>query len=278
MSSRGGIGHAGPVTNTELGGRDARLGGFVERPTLDQYGTRYAEHLVIRRGGGIVEVRTHTDGGSAVFSRGMLNAWGEALHDLGGDRDNEVLIITGTGDRWVGGVDRSFAEPLSRWSKEELYEQYVDGVKLLERMAFEIEIPTIAAINGPGPRMELALMCDLVLCAEAVVFADGNFGAGSVPGDGMHLVLEELIGPRRATHMTYTSTGLDARSALELGVVSEVLAAEQLLPRAREIAATIMGKPRTSRRLAHGLVGRRWQRRVVTELRGAYAQQLLASS
>jgi|GEM_PF-4455424 len=53
-----------------------------------------------------------------------------------------------------------------------------------------MDIPTIAAITGHAPRQELALMCDLTLCAVDTVIADGNFVAGSVPGGGMHLVLQ----------------------------------------------------------------------------------------
>jgi enoyl-CoA hydratase/carnithine racemase len=267
------------VINEELRERNARIGGFVDRLSLEAYGPRYSDHLVIERDAGVVEVRMHTDQGAAVFSRGLLNTWGQALADIGSDPDNEVLIITGTGDRWIAGIDpRSFAEPLSSWSATELYEQYRDGVKLLERLVFDVEIPTIAAINGPGPRLELGLMCDLTLCSENTLIADGNFHAGSVPGDGLHLVLQELLGVKRAAHMVYTGATVDAATALDLGLVSEVLPAQSLLPRAHELAGMIMSKPRTARRLTHSIVHRPWQRRVAADLRAAYAQQLLASS
>jgi hypothetical protein len=65
-------------------------------------------------------------------------------------------------------------------------------------------------INGPGPRLELPLLCDLTLCAPDVVFGDGNFRAGSVPGDGMFLVLRELAGVKRASHAVYTGRGVTA--------------------------------------------------------------------
>jgi hypothetical protein len=78
------------VINDDLNERNARLGGFVELPALEQYAQRYAEHLVMHRDGGILEVRTHTDGSSAVFSRGMLNAWGQALSDIGRDPDTSA--------------------------------------------------------------------------------------------------------------------------------------------------------------------------------------------
>lgn len=151
--------------NNILKDRNERLGGFISAAALDEYAERYKEHLLMRREGGILEVRLHTSGEPAVYSRGMLNGWGQALSDIGRDPENEVLILTGTGEHWIAGVDpRSFARPLSEWSADELYEQYLDGVRLLERLLFDIQIPTIAAINGPGPRLEMALMCDITLC------------------------------------------------------------------------------------------------------------------
>ncbi len=267
------------MENDFLKDRNERIGGFAAPAALEEYAERYSEHLMLRREGGILEVRLHTREEPAVYSRGMLNCWGQALSDIGRDPDNEVLILTGTGSHWIAGVDpRSFVAPLSAWPADELYEQYLDGVLLLERLVFDIQIPTIAAINGPGPRLEMALLCDITLCSEDVVIADGNFMAGSVPGDGMLLALRELLGIKRAAHIAYTGEAFDARRALGFGVVSEVLSREQLMPRAREIAEAIMSRPRIARRLTHSVIQRQWQARVVEDLRSSYAHQLLASS
>jgi enoyl-CoA hydratase/carnithine racemase len=102
---------------------------------------------------------------------------------VGADRDNELIIITGTGDSWLGDAEASsFAQPVRDWHSDLVDEQYNDGIKLLERLVFDIDVPTIAAINGPGPRLELPL-CDLTLSTADVVLGDGNFRAGSVPGN-----------------------------------------------------------------------------------------------
>lgn len=167
---------------------------------------------------------------------------------------------------------------MRQWHADVLYEQYADGIKLLERLAFDIDIPTIAAVNGPGPRLELALMCDITLCTPDTVIGDGNFAAGSVPGDGMYLVLDQLLGTKRAAHIVYTGTRIDAATALEFGLVNEVVPRDELGARAHALATQIMAKPRTSRRLTHAMIQRPWQQRLATDLRGGYAQQLLASS
>jgi enoyl-CoA hydratase/carnithine racemase len=261
----------------EIQRRNEALGNFVVGPALEEYAPRFAGHFALTRDQGILTVRMHTQEGPAVWSRGLLNAWNQMLRDLAADRANEVVLITGTGDRWIGGIDpASFAEPPSAWPSDLLDEQFNDGIKLLERLVFDTDVPTIAAINGPGPRLEIALMCDITLCTPQTVFADGNFSAGSVPGDGMHLVLSELAGPKRAAYLAYTGTALSAEQARELGLVNEIHPGGQLTKRAQEIARAIMARPRTARRLTHSLVSRNWQRRIVADLRSAYAHQLLS--
>jgi enoyl-CoA hydratase/carnithine racemase len=199
------------VENDFFKDRNERVGGFVAPVALEEYAARHSEHLMLTRESGIVEMRPHTGGEPAVYSRGMLNCWGQALADIAHDPDNEVLILTGTGSHWIAGVDRrSFAQPLSAWPADELYEQY--------------------------------------------------------------------LGAKRAAHLVYTGSALDAQGALGFGAVSEVLPQEQLIRRAREIAGQIMSRPRIARRLTHAVLARQWQLRVVEELRSSYAQQILASS
>jgi enoyl-CoA hydratase/carnithine racemase len=238
---------------------------------------RFAGHFALERRDGVLIIRTHRDGQPALWSRGLLNAWNLLLTEVGADRDNELIIITGTGDSWLAGAEAaSFAQPVCDWHSDLITEQYNDGIKILERLVLDIDVPTIAAINGPGPRLELPLLCDLTLCAPDVVFGDGNFRAGSVPGDGMHLILRELAGVKRASQVIYTGQGITAADAQRLGIVNEVLSRKDLLPRALDLAAQIMDRPRTVRRLTHGLLTRTWQQSILAGLRDSYAHQLLA--
>jgi enoyl-CoA hydratase/carnithine racemase len=259
-----------------IAGRDRDLGNFVPGPSLGDYRSRFGSHFHLDRNDGVLTIRMHSEGQAARWSRGLLNGWNQLLREVGADRDNEVVVITGTGESWLAGVEAaSFAQPMSEWDSDVVSEQYNDGVKILERLVLDIDVPTIAAINGPGPRLELPLLCDLTLCAPDVVFGDGNFRAGSVPGDGMFLALSELAGPKRASHVVYTGEGIPAEEARRLGIVNEVLPRADLMPRALDLAAQIMARPRSARRLTHGIVSRAWQRRLVTELRDTYARQLL---
>ena len=257
--------------------RDRELGNFVSGAALNDYRTRFEQHFQLDRRDGVLTIRMHNNGQAARWSRGLLNAWNLLLHEVGADRDNEVIVITATGESWIAGVEAaSFAQPLPQWHSDLIDEQYNDGIRLLERLIFDLDVPTIAAINGPGPRLELPLLCDLTLCTPDVVFGDGNFRAGSVPGDGMYLALRELAGVKRANHVVYTGNGIAAEEAHRIGLVNEVQPRSELLPRALELATQIMARPRTARRLTHRIVTRSWQRRLVAELRDSYAHQLLS--
>jgi enoyl-CoA hydratase/carnithine racemase len=226
---------------------------------------------------GVLEIRMHDGrGGPAVWSRGLLAAWGRVLREAASDPGTEVVVLTGTGDVWLAGAER---EPVAvhDWPLAEVVAQWRAGVRLLEALVVEVEVPTIGVLNGPGFRQEVALMCDLTVCAESVVIGDGNFGAGSVPGDGMFLVLSQLLGPKRAAAAVYLGAKVPAAQAVELGLVNEVLPAAQVLARAHEMAASIAAGPAPARRLTHAVVSRGWQRRVVAELREQYALQMLSA-
>jgi enoyl-CoA hydratase/carnithine racemase len=257
---------------------ESTVGGFVPPAGLAEYADRYAEHFAIRRRDGIVELRMHTAGGPAVFSLGLKNAWGQVLAQIGADPANEVLIVTGTGDRWIGGVHpQSFARPVPEWPADVAYDHaYLDGMKMLENLVFGVDIPTIGAINGPGIRTELALLCDISLGTPETTLGDGNFAAGGqAPGDGMHLVLQELIGPKRAAGYLYSGERIDAESALRLGLVTEVV--PNVHDRAWEIAAGIMRKPRTARRMTHAVIQRPWRRRLTEDLGFGLAHEQFAA-
>jgi enoyl-CoA hydratase/carnithine racemase len=268
----------------ELDEWHARAGGFVARPRFEDYAEKYADHFVMRRRAGIIELRMHTEGGPARFDFAVHNAWAQAWQEIGNDPDNEVLILTGTGDQWLTaeGAVRDVADRLRQEPrpKDFAYEHtYYDATKLLENFVFAIDIPTIAAINGPSvAHTEFALLCDITLAAETATIIDPHLAVGAAPGDGQQLTLQELIGSKRAAYHLYTSEPIGARQALELGLVNEVLPGAALLPRAWELAEKIMASPRTARRLTHAIAQRPWKRRLVQDLGFGLAHQMFGMS
>ncbi|MET7398782.1 enoyl-CoA hydratase/isomerase family protein [Dactylosporangium sp. NPDC005572] len=262
---------------------------YVPRPRLESYAEKYADYFVMHRRDGILELRMHTDGGPAQFGFAVHNAWGQAWQEIGNDPDNEVLILTGTGEHWLTlppAPDTSDAGEATRKlmrearPKDFAYERtYYDAIKLLENFVFGIDIPTIAAINGPSiAHTEFALLCDITLATETATIVDPHLPTGVAPGDGQQLTLQELLGTKRAAYHLYTGEPISARQALELGLVNEVLPADRLLPRAWEIAERIMRSPRAARRLTHAIVQRPWKRRLVHDLGFGVAHEMFGIS
>jgi enoyl-CoA hydratase/carnithine racemase len=248
---------------TELNLTEARWRGLVARPRFADYSVKYQEFFVMRRENGIIELRMHHGGGPYVQTSASHNSWSQAWLEVGNDPDNQALILTGTGDKWFDGrrsgdghFDRSVGDTVK---------VYEDGFKLLESFVFGVDIPTIAAVNGPGVHTEVALACDITICTEDTQFFDPHFLMATAPGDGQALTFQELMGTKRAAYHMYTSKPIDARAALELGLVSEVTDREQLLPRAWELAQAIMRRPRGARRLTHAIASRPWKQRLVND-------------
>ncbi|GAA1639847.1 enoyl-CoA hydratase/isomerase family protein [Actinoplanes couchii] len=260
----------------------ARAGRFVEPPHLDHYAERYADYFAFTRRDGILEMRMHTGGDAVRYSLGLHNAWGQAWREIGADPENEVLIITGTGDHWIHPGDPAGLADMMRPPRPEHFTHgviYHDAAKLVENFVFGIDIPTIAAVNGPSPgHTEFALLSDITLAAETATFLDPHLLAGTAPGDGLQLTLQELLGTKRAAYHLYTGEPIDARTAEEVGLVNEVLTADRLLPRAWEIATSIRSRPRAARRLTHAIVSRPWKRRLVQDFGYGLAHEMFGIS
>ena len=109
----------------------------------------------------------------------------------------------------------------------------------------DIEVPVIAAINGEARvHSEIPLLCDIVLASENAMIQDmGHFPRGIPSGDGVHVVFPLLMGANRGRYFLLTGQELSARESLELGLVSEVLPRDKLLPRAWELAEQLAQQP-----------------------------------
>ncbi len=120
----------------------------------------------------------------------------EAFHDVGADRDNRVVILTGTGDEFSGprATPGTSSFP-TRPPIDRIDRIHWEGRHLLMRL-LEIEVPVISAINGPAWRhSEIPLLCDIVLAADTAQFQDlAHFPSDVVPGDGMHIVYAAAAG------------------------------------------------------------------------------------
>jgi 2-(1,2-epoxy-1,2-dihydrophenyl)acetyl-CoA isomerase len=107
-----------------------------------------------------------------------------------------------------------------------------------------IPYPVIAAINGPaaGAGMSLALSADIRIASDQAFLAIAYGRIGAAPDGGMTYFLPRVVGPAKALELALNDPNLDANAALEAGLVSEVVPADELLPRAREKAEKLAAK------------------------------------
>lgn len=232
---------------------------------FEEYSEKYKDFFKMKRKDGIIEVRLHTNDGPYVHNWPAHTAWNHAWSDIGRDPENEVLIITGTGDRWMIGNPDVWNVKFMDWPKQKKLEQYHEALRLLENLIFSIDIPTIGAINGPGTHCEMGTLCDITLCTEDTDFFDPHFLAGTTCGDGMALTLQQVMGIKRTAYYAYTGKHIDGKLAVELGIANECLPREELLPRAWELAEMIMNAPKSTRHFTHAVLSRPWKKALVED-------------
>jgi enoyl-CoA hydratase/carnithine racemase len=211
---------------------------------LEDYANKYQSVRMERRDG-ILLMTLHTEGQSLRWGFGPHGELPEAFHDVGADRDNRVVILTGTGPEFSGprATPGTSSFPI-RPAAERIDRIHWEGRHLLMRL-LEIEVPVISAINGPAWRhSEIPLLADIVLAADTAQFQDSaHFASDVVPGDGMHIVMPLLLGMNRGRYYLLTGQTLDARQALDLGLVAEVLPPDKLMARAWELAEGLAKRP-----------------------------------
>jgi enoyl-CoA hydratase/carnithine racemase len=214
---------------------------------LDDYSRAY-KHATIERRSGILQITLHTDGGELQWGGGPHEELSYLFSDIARDFDNRVVILTGTGENFCANPPPAGGMTMSTTAWDRVYH---DGKHLLMNH-LNVEVPMIAAVNGPAHRhAEIALLCDIVLAAPHTTFRDSaHLPNGAVPGDGVHVVWPLLLGPNRGRYFLLTGQTLPVAEALALGVVNEVVARERLLPRAWELAEQIAARPTLAVRYA----------------------------
>lgn len=249
---------------------------FLPTPKFDVYREHFKDFFLLdRRADGVLLARAHTRGDSVKLSVQNHRALGQFLKTVGADPGNELLILTGSGRDWMMGCDPTGFDieetDLEHWAYEYAYK---DGRINVSSLVNDLEIPTIGLINGDGYHSEILLMCDLTLMSEDAHIYDLHYGIGSVPGDGIHSCLQELLGVKRAAYALLTGESIDAPTALEYGLVNEILPPETLITRAYTLADHIMSQPRTTRRLTTQIIRRPWKKRIVDDLDGGFGIQM----
>ncbi len=161
-------------------------------------------------------------------------------------REASVLIITGEGKAFCAGGN---IKDLKTSDEQEAPLQhrytYVDGIQHITQGLNTLDIPTIAAVNGPayGGGLDMTLFCDIAIASTNARFCEQFVNLGLIPGDGGAWIMPRKINWQAATDILLTGRTFDAEEALRLGVVYDVVEPEALLPRAEALAQQIASRP-----------------------------------
>lgn len=205
----------------------------------------------------------------------------DALSRIGADREVRAAILTGAGSSFSSGGDLTTlgqAGGLGGGPPADTPAQYKQGIQRVP-LAFEaLEVPIIAAVNGPavGAGCDLACMCDIRIAAESARFAESFVKLGLIPGDGGAWLLPRVVGFSKACEMAFTGDPIDAREALACGLVSRVVPDGELMTAARALADRIAANPGDALRMTKRLLVRARGMRLDEALELSAAMQALA--
>jgi enoyl-CoA hydratase/carnithine racemase len=182
-----------------------------------------------------------------------------AFATVNADMSIMALIITGADPAFsAGGNVKEMAQKTGMFAGtpaeiEQKYKQYVQRIPLAVQ---GVEVPTIAAVNGPaiGAGCDFALMCDMRVASEKARFGETFLNVGLIPGDGGAWFLPRVVGMARACELTFTGDVIDGETAFQIGLVNYVVPHDRLLAKTNELAAKIAAKPPVALRMAKKLL------------------------
>ncbi|MET0248095.1 MAG: crotonase/enoyl-CoA hydratase family protein [Sphingobium sp.] len=183
----------------------------------------------------------------------------EACEAINEDIGVRCVILTGAGKAFSAGGDvKAMRERSGNFAGGgvDLRNQYRGNIHRIARALHGLDVPLIAAINGPA----IGLGCDISCFADIRIASDrARFGVtflklGLIPGDGGSWLLPRVIGHSRAAELFFTGDLIDASTAAEWGLVSRVVPAEALIAEARTLAARIAAMPPHALRLTKRLM------------------------
>lgn len=205
-----------------------------------------------------------------------------ALRRANDDREVSVVILTGAGQAFCAGGDlKAIRERTGigpRATPDDTRANYRRGVHAAIKALAEIEVATIAAINGHaiGLGLDIGVICDLRIAAASAKMASSFVKVGIIPGDGGAWILTNAIGATRAAELVLTGDTIDAETALKMGVVNAVAPDDQLMAEAKKLAARIAVNPPRTIRLAKRLLREAQHSRLHDVLELSAAFQALA--
>src|SRR5580765_442153 len=205
--------------------------------------------LLVEKSGPIVTLTLNRpESRNPLGEEGDGDLFATACQNINADRDVRCAILTGAGPAFsAGGNVKAMRERSGAFAGAGVHirERYRNGIHRIIKSLWGLEVPLIAAVNGPaiGLGNDVACLADMRIAADSAIFGATFLKIGLVPGDGGSWILPRVIGMARAAEMFFTADTNDAATALNWGLVSKVVPAATLTDEARALAARICRQP-----------------------------------
>jgi enoyl-CoA hydratase/carnithine racemase len=205
-----------------------------------------------------------------------------ALWKANDDPEINAVVLTGAGKAFCSGGDLKAIRERSgigpRATPDGTRANYRRGVHAIIKALADVEVATIAAINGPaiGLGLDIAVLCDIRLAGASAKMASSFVKVGIIPGDGGAWILTNAIGASHAAELVLTGDTIDAEEAARIGLVSRVVPDDQLPAEAKKLAERVAVNPPRTVRLAKRLLREAQHGRLSDVLELSAAFQALA--
>ena len=243
------------------------LAPYVKLPEFDEYKEWFKAFADLKREDGIVQVTWKTNDGPMHHSGMSHRACSQLTRVLSLDFKNEIIIFTHIGDNWMIESDANGWETYSELPTQRFQHQYFDDTNLIKNMVFDIDVPTIGAMPGPGFHWDSAFLCDVTIVTEDTKIEVPHAQGGLVPGDGMGLMAQHFLGTKRGNYYMMTTRQFTAQQMLDWGMVSEVVEKGKAVERAWEIARMWKRMPYENRCIMANLAKRPLKKLFVEDLK-----------
>ena len=243
------------------------LADYVKLPEFDEYKEWFKDFAEMKREDGILQITWKTNDGPMHHSGMSHRAMSQLTRVLSMDWKNEIIIYTHIGDNWMIESDANGWETYSELPTQRFQHQYFDDTNLIKNMVFDLDVPTIGAMTGPGFHWDSAFLCDVTIVTEDTKIEVPHAQGGLVPGDGMGLMAQHYLGTKRGNYYMMTSRQITAKEMLDAGMVSEVVEKGHAIERAWEIARMWKRMPYENRTIMANLAKRPLKKLLVEDLK-----------
>ncbi len=243
------------------------LADYVKLPEFDEYKEWFKAFADLKREDGILQVTWKTNDGPMHHSGMSHRAMSQLTRVLSMDWKNEIIIYTHIGENWMIESDANGWETYSELPTQRFQHQYFDDTNLIKNMVFDLDVPTIGAMTGPGFHWDSAFLCDVTIVTEDTKIEVPHAQGGLVPGDGMGLMAQHYLGTKRGNYYMMTSRQITAKEMLDAGMVSEVVEKGHAIERAWEIARMWKRMPYENRTIMANLAKRPLKKLLVEDLK-----------